>query len=805
MKKANLKNHLTMFCILLCGTLACSDLRAVKSEKISLAENGKTDYVIIQEKSATNAEKIAAGELADYLGKVTGAQFAVVLEGSAGNKSCGIYVGQTDFAREQDIDFDKFGEEEWLIRTAGDNLIITGGRPRGTLYGVYEFLEQYAGCRWLAWDTEVIPSNPNLSTPAIDKRGKPAFYWRDMYTDFHSRQAQERKSLIERFNLRNRQQSVWDKDIGGFMALPAGSAHTFYIYVDPREWFETHPEYFSMDRDGKRTPGNFQHRGAAGSNLCLSNPEVAEIAAKNISRQIKIKEKEFAENEGIAQKFRVVNLVQEDNANFICMCPECKKISEREGSESGLLIQFANRVAELLTPEYPDIKIRALAYVSTDKPPITVRPNDNVIVWWADLYGKSDCYRPLTHPVNRIQAEYLRGWAEISKEIHLWDYWDMGIRTSAPAVPALVPAETISSDMRFFRDNRVTGILIENEMGVTQQSFYDLSVWVGLQLLNNPDLDADKLVNTFISGYYGSAAKAMRQYYDFLAKTLEREPQPMFRRIVDSRIGLKYMNMDFLIRCREMLAAAEEKTTENSPERIHVWRDAIVVYNSILNHWDWLKRTGGKDFPFSREEILGKYEIMRRAVIEYQYSGKRLQNLKEDMEREITVMRTVIPLPEQFRSLPEKKRVMDFPWTKMAPWNLKDDPEAAGGRATVYNSAELSTFERPLRIGTYDRSSKRSGPSIHIQDIPQDEKYHVYKIGRFSLGPDSVVWVHGRWLLSFSLEEAYQLADGVQEDDPNHPNLWDVYISLKLTGPFYVEGSTKTNAIWVDRVTLVKP
>ena len=48
-----------------------------------------------------------------------------------------------------------------MIRTVGDNLILTGGRPRGTLYAVYEFLERPVGCHWL--DRETIARRPRSS------------------------------------------------------------------------------------------------------------------------------------------------------------------------------------------------------------------------------------------------------------------------------------------------------------------------------------------------------------------------------------------------------------------------------------------------------------------------------------------------------------------------------------------------------------------------------------------------------------------------------------------------------------------
>ena len=58
--------------------------------------------------------------------------------------------------KQNGIDCEKLGEEEWVIRTVGDDLILTGGRPRGTMYAVYEFLEDYVGCHWLDRKTEVV-------------------------------------------------------------------------------------------------------------------------------------------------------------------------------------------------------------------------------------------------------------------------------------------------------------------------------------------------------------------------------------------------------------------------------------------------------------------------------------------------------------------------------------------------------------------------------------------------------------------------------------------------------------------------
>ena len=83
--------------------------------------------------------------LADYLSKVVGATFEVVSESDKRQPKPAIYVGPTSFAQQHGLDPESWGAEEWAIRTVGDDLVLVGGRPRGTLYAVYRFLEKEQG------------------------------------------------------------------------------------------------------------------------------------------------------------------------------------------------------------------------------------------------------------------------------------------------------------------------------------------------------------------------------------------------------------------------------------------------------------------------------------------------------------------------------------------------------------------------------------------------------------------------------------------------------------------------------------
>lgn len=65
--------------------------------------------------------------------------------------------------------------------------------------------------------------------------------------------------------------------------------HTFGTLLDPREYGESHPEYFSF-YDSTRHPGTIPSWDGTDvqpeAQLCLSNPDVLEIVCKNLQAAI---------------------------------------------------------------------------------------------------------------------------------------------------------------------------------------------------------------------------------------------------------------------------------------------------------------------------------------------------------------------------------------------------------------------------------------------------------------------------------------------------------------------------------------
>jgi len=112
-------------------------LASVAHAELKLASQGKTDYAIIVAPDAIASEKTAARELAELLKQATGADFPVRAEADGAKQ---ILVGPKQSA--------DLGHDGIVIKTSGDTLILSGGRPRGTLYSVYTFLEDVVGVRW---------------------------------------------------------------------------------------------------------------------------------------------------------------------------------------------------------------------------------------------------------------------------------------------------------------------------------------------------------------------------------------------------------------------------------------------------------------------------------------------------------------------------------------------------------------------------------------------------------------------------------------------------------------------------------
>ena len=774
---------------------------------LELSKSGKTSYKIVY----SAGEKEAAEELKLHLDQITGADFPIVKEGDT-VKGPAIYLGDTAFARKQGIDSTKLAPEEWVIRDFGKNLAVAGGRRHAVQLGVYDLLETQFGCRWYAWDTSVIPKNPNLPLKSVNIRKQPSFDSRQIYDDYYSANRLNPEQIPKRRAFRKR---IGASGTGGHLieywprhTTRYSGSHNFYYFLNPKKYFKEHPEYFSMNRKGKRVHGTIGP-SMQGANFCLTNPEVRNIVAAKMLETIALDRKELPE-----YRWPDLYLLSPmDNDHDLCLCPSCAALEKKE-RKMGLLLDFINDIARRVQAKYPDVMIQTLSYSTYVEPPVSIRPEKNVVIQWCNLYGYNDCYRPITHPINAGRKAQFDRWAKTGAKLAIWAYWNMGGQFFNPArVETMVDA--IAPELRYYHQNGGMTFFAEMSMNESDnmQNFYPLQRYLGLKLLWDVSLDEEKLISDFMKAYYGPAEKPMTAFLNRLRKAVAAEPD----RMTSTNGCRSYCTEGFMRECWNNLEEAYRLTEPGTIYRDHVEREMLSPMSVILRNTEW--KIG------NREKMLADYTAIRERLLKnYDEKSKgglrRQKNMQEKLRSDlIGFIKLNLPVPEQFRN--REVKMLGWPQLRWSygngnPDQFVEDPDSVTGKAMISpkpaknkgrpGGFTIHSLVKPgigrlysTAVGVYDNASRDSISRDLKKNVAKDEKYHWYKIGTYNVRQGSFVWIY-YWHCQCPLGTVWQADDGMPG-----LNVWEIWVSLKFTGPAYVEGSKQPDRIWWDQVLLVRP
>ena len=452
-----------------------------------IAEKGAPAGCVINlPASPSPSQETAAAELREHVRKMTGVDLAVTRGAT------------TSSVRRVAIrSWTEKGEDAFRLRVSPDALTVEGG-ARGVLYGVYELLERFGGCRWYAsWHT-VVPERAVFSVPAdFQDEQIPAFdmrfpFWHDVRQN-------------PRFAARLRVNGPYsakpaDPALGGVpyrWGGGLGNCHTFQKLCPVGKYGKTHPEYFAL-HNGVRDVYSSEPQ------LCLTNPDVLKlVTAETLAR---IRKDPQAGRYGVSQN---------DNERY-CTCENCRRVDEEEGSHAGTMIRFVNAVAEAVEKEFPQAVVETLAYQYTRRPPAKTRPRKNVLICLCTI--ECDFSQPLLESRYQTNVDFVRdieGWARLTKRLYVWDYTVNFAHYLMPTVNF----DALAGNVRFFKRNSVTDLF---EQGVSTRNegyhafFAELKAYALAKLLWNPDLDEEALFDDFICGYYGKGAPAIKMYFNAL-------------------------------------------------------------------------------------------------------------------------------------------------------------------------------------------------------------------------------------------------------------------------------------------------
>lgn len=718
----------------------CMDSR-VGEGKLTLAKDAVANYRIMAD-SADPVAVTAAKELAANLKAVTGAEFPVVKLEDAG-KGPFIAVGPAAARKVMPapaLDYAKLGDDGIVLKSSGADIVLSGaeGAKRGTFYAVNEFLEGIIGVRWWTSTESFIPKRPCLEIAPLDKTYVPAFWSRELlYRDVRATQF----SLV-----RNRINGEWErisKEFGGNCPI-LGHVHTFSQLLPPAKHFKAHPEWYSLIK-GERS---------AKAQLCLTNDEMRKALTEEVLKLLRAN-----------PDARIVSVSQNDNTKP-CQCAKCHAIAVREGSESGPVIEFVNKVAEDVGREFPDVYVDTLAYTYTRKAPLNVKPRANVLIRLCTI----ECSFSQTlsaGPQNEAFRKDIEAWRAIAPRLFIWDY----VADFSNYIQPHPNLRVLGPNIRFFRDNNVVGLMEQGDTGSTCGDFSELKGWLLSHLMWNPDLDEKALMDEFMDGYYGPAAKPLREYLELTHDAVERSGVKLGCYMP----GAPWFTLADLNKADALVSSAESVAQGDPVLSRRVRKVRIGLDYVWLCNWRWA------GWSFAGNAAMPSYEEMRAKCARFNEMGVERKLIEREQAKSFKPMSLEDfsksrPAPELCRELPREswfdvgpQDVMSFFSTS---WTMVDDPKAPCGKAMkvagdhkdwaiqwqfmgtaqdapvryyVVARCEMDAGKErkgvAFKSGVYQyERPPRHGKGIGASEVA-DGEYHVFDMGVHDFSKGGYIWI----------------------------------------------------------------
>lgn len=503
---------------------------------------GKVEVVISSEAGAS--VKFAAAEATNFLSRVLGAKVPLVSEPSSGAHGVSIVLGSNVWTRAAGIDTAALKRDAFVTKVEAGRVYIAGrddpkadltwalaGRTtvpfteRATLFGVYQFLEDVAGCRFFfpgEYGT-VVPRAERLEVEKGEKTISPSFTVRDPYLYFAkaarpgetaAMSEEARKTFRARHNaldwLRLRLQTE---------RIPCCHGQTEFMYTD--RFRESHPEYLRLKEDGTRATelevnGNRYHWSIR--DLChtskvwdeMYEDVKAYLTGKSAaSRRIPSKwnKSKFGWNSNCVGG-RYVDIMPQDGFQRCC-CENCRKAyTDEQHYATDLIWNQTAKLANRLKAEGIKGYVTQMAYTPYARVPEVALP-DNVMV----MVARTGPWMARNPKVLEKEFADYRAWSEkVDGKVWVWTYPHKYGKTAIPDVPCMAPK---AWGMYYQRAAKwIFGTFAECE---TDRAIFNyLNYYVFSKVAWNPDVDINAVLDDHYAKMFGAGAAEMKVFYEEL-------------------------------------------------------------------------------------------------------------------------------------------------------------------------------------------------------------------------------------------------------------------------------------------------
>ncbi|MEW6355081.1 MAG: DUF4838 domain-containing protein [Planctomycetota bacterium] len=462
---------------------------------VACAEEG---MAIVVGNKPGSVEQFAAEELQNYLEKITGQKVPIQAERT--NGATNLIITGTDGV----------GDEGFILRAEGNDLLLAGGGPRGRLYAVYEFIEKHLGVRWFGSDAsdEVIPKRSADEIIAIVKKGindkqVPSFYFREVSINLGGPTSMSTLGKL-RFNAVMtgyalsdtwRQTTLPELRKRG-IDLVIGGHDTYRRFLPPEKHFVEHPDW-SILRKGQRVGTDTLDGGAT---FCTTNKEALAIFLDNLAAHVKQ-----------MPEAKYIYPWPSDGARW-CECETCNPISVGDR-----LLALDIAIAEAVKKVRPDMIVIHFAYGSHMEIPQDLRPPREMAISLS-TWGRNFAYAMEEEGTDKKFRDALAGWSRICEETGCPLYVHSKLMRLFGNGFVLMPYAVAPRDMKFRKKMGVDGFdFHRGNYGWWTKGLNDSVI---AKLAWNCEADVNAIIDDYFVAYWAPVGEDVRRIFLSVEKAL---------------------------------------------------------------------------------------------------------------------------------------------------------------------------------------------------------------------------------------------------------------------------------------------